>query len=61
MEGEPKTVYVCEGTGGEVLSEEEYANHETKTCQTDGCSHFGKPFVKKEAKEGLQDLGAGPQ
>jgi len=38
--------YVCEACGGSV-SEEEYAAGKT-TCATEGCSHKGQPFVRKE-------------
>lgn len=48
MEGheESKEVYVCTECGAS-LSEEEYEAHETKTCQTPGCTKHGQPFDKK--------------
>lgn len=46
MEEEKTSVYVCEGECGAELSEQEYEDHMTKTCEAPDCSRFGEPFVK---------------
>lgn len=45
------TVYTCKGGCGARLSEEEYQNHSTKVCGTEGCENKGKPFVSSEHKK----------
>ena len=54
MEGEhhKKVRYVCEGTCGAELTEEEYRDHPTKVCGTEGCTHKGHEFTRKEVIEG---------
>ncbi|MEX2145310.1 MAG: hypothetical protein WD712_03020 [Candidatus Spechtbacterales bacterium] len=47
-----KVRYVCEGTCGANLTEEEYQNHPTKVCGTEGCTNKGHEFARKEANEG---------
>jgi len=38
--------YVCEGTCGAELTEEEY-NNGNHVCKSDGCTHLGQPFKRK--------------
>lgn len=42
------TYYVCDGTCGAKLTEEEYEHHKTKKCGDINCTHHGQPFVHKE-------------
>ena len=42
--------YVCQGTCGGSVSEEEYAAGK-HVCGTPGCTHEGKPFVRVEDDE----------
>ena len=50
MEGEhhKNVYYVCEGTCGAKLTEDEYRDHPAKVCGTEGCTHKGREFVRKE-------------
>lgn len=43
--------YVCKGGCGARLSEDEYQNHSTKVCGTEGCANKGKPFERSGHKE----------
>ncbi|MDA2922005.1 hypothetical protein MYX07_01925 [Patescibacteria group bacterium AH-259-L07] len=40
--------YVCEGECGAELSKEEWEAHKTKVCGSETCSHYARPFAKKE-------------
>ncbi len=44
---EKKHAYICSGTCGAVLTEEEYGRSK-RICGTPGCDHEGKPFVRAE-------------
>ncbi|MBI2664845.1 hypothetical protein HYX10_05915 [Candidatus Woesearchaeota archaeon] len=41
--------YVCEGTCGGSVSEEEFGSGKN-VCATDGCPKKGEPLVRKEAE-----------
>ena len=43
-----KARYVCEGTCGGSVSEEEFRHGKNK-CATKGCPMHGKPLVRKES------------
>lgn len=45
-----KKTYVCTGTCGAHITEEEYNNGLT-VCGTEGCTMKGQPFVEENAEQ----------
>lgn len=45
-----KVKYICEGTCGAQISQEEY-NAGLQACGTEGCTHKGQPFKRVEVED----------